>query len=165
MNSDNNNTPPPPLIRKGVKLTGTVTQSGVIIDDGFCFEAMQFCEFEIISVNGNSVTCEIKRREHYKTVNKIAPGDAGYNELPKFYQSYLGCKGSSKELAHGTYDPFNRVLLLKSEWPAMTETSSVLWSPHFYSLVVSTELIVGTAFCMDGLKDRENGVGSLIVHT
>ena len=155
---------PAPLIRTGVKLTGTVTQLGTIKDGGYCYEAMQFCELEIIQVDRYNVTCEIKRREQFKTVNKITEGGPGFNDLPESYRSYLSCKGSCKEIARGTYDPFNRVLLLKSDWPNTTETSFVMWSPHFYSLVVSTELIVGTAFCMDGMKDRDCGVGSLIVH-
>ena len=115
-----------PLIREGVRLTGTVTQSGTLKNGGFCYEAMQFCELEFISVRGNSVTCEIKRREQFKTVNKIAAGGEGFNDLPEFLKSYLGSQGSCREPACGTYDPFNRVLLLKSQWPSMTETSDVL---------------------------------------
>ena len=155
----------PLALAPGATLTGTVTQVGTIQNRGkeICFEARQNCALWFKAVNDERVECVIVRNELYKSINGIT--DPRDTQLDPFYADYLKERGSSSEDAFGTYNPFTRVLLLRGSTPKVLRLSDVHWNTHFYSLVVGDDgaQITGTAFCTDGMEDRENGVGSLAV--
>ena len=152
-----------PVLTPDLCFCGSVTQSGTILQNGHRFDALQSCKIRLTSVSASRVECEVHRTEMLKFVDDIEnPCDPrAATALPPYLISYLRDKGSCVERAVGTYDPFTRVLLLKGVEVTVSEPSDVLWSPHFYSLVVESDRVVGTAFCMDGLQDRENEVGSV----
>lgn len=151
----------PSPLSMGARYAGAVTQSGTILDGGLHFEALQACEIVFLKVDHHHCTCRIYRQETHKFINGIE--DPNDPSLSQPVSEYLRLKGASFEMATGTYDPFNRVLLLRGSTPSVIRYSNVVWNQHFYSLVVGEDRIVGTVFCIDEMDDRENGVGSLEV--
>jgi hypothetical protein len=158
--------PPAWLTTAGARLTGAVTQTGVLLDGGYRYEVLQDCSIRVAEVNGLSVVCEVDRTENRKWVNGLSEDDEGAKALPPPLRAYLQTSRRSgcSERATGVYDPFTRVLRLRGEWPSSSHAGggdTVLWSPHIYTLLVSQQGLAGTVFCNDGMADRQSGVGSL----
>lgn len=151
----------PACLATGAVFRGMVTHTGVLLDGGYRYEALQDCCIRVLQVDGYSVVCEVHRTEKQKWVNGLSARDS--QGLPDFLQKYLQSgKGWCVERAAGTFDPFTKVLLLRGAWPQVGgDSAHVVWSPHFYTLLVSEQGMSGTVFCMDGMEDRESGVGSL----
>jgi len=155
----------PPSLAPGNVLEGTVTQIGTLIEGNFKYEALQRCKIRITEVDGSRVMCEIHRKEMFKQVNghSLVDHDA-VRALPSTLQRYLQSKGSCVEQAQGLFDPFTRILTLRSQWPQADDLSGdVVWSPHLYSLMAMDKSISGAVFCLDRMPDRESGLGSLLV--
>ena len=153
----------PACLATGVKFKGAVTQTGVLLDGGYRYESLQVCCIRVLQVDGCSIVCDVHRTEEKQWVNGLSACDGQAQALPDFLRKYLQSNnGWCVERAAGSYDPFTRVLLLRGSWPhKQGDSEHVLWIPHFYTLLVSQQGMSGTVFCMDGMDDRESGVGSL----
>ena len=160
---DHNNFRLKPLqLRSGMRFQGPVTQSGILLDGGYRFDALQRCTVEFTKVNERFVECDVHRDEVLKFINGIgidSPAIGG--SIPSWLYAYLRERGSSVEHARGTFDSFTGVLLLKGYNVTTTKYSEVIWSPHFYSLVADGDNMIGTAHCLNNFEDRENAVGSV----
>jgi hypothetical protein len=142
----------------GTVFTGTVTQSGVMVDGNFRYDALQTCTLTVTETENNNVSCDIERTELRKYVNGSQESDPS---LPEYLRSYLTSHGSCVEHAAGVYDPFTEMLTVRGGWPETLSPSSVVWSPHLYMLVVSDRRMSGPVFCIDGMEDHKSETGAM----
>jgi hypothetical protein len=144
----------------GSVFTGTVTQSGVMVEDECRFEALQICTLTVTAVDHNDISCDIRRQESKKFVNGSAESRPG---VPVYLTNWMNSLDSCLEHAIGTFNPFTSMLIMRSERPDTESSPNTVWSPHLYILLVEGRSLSGPAICTDGLDDRENDIGALKV--
>jgi hypothetical protein len=147
-----------PFVKTGTAFTGTVTQSGVMVDGDFRYDALQTCTLTVTETENNNVSCDIQRKELKKFVNGSQECNPSY---PEYLRNYLTSHGSCIEHATGVYNPFTRMLTIRGEWPKTLSPSAVVWSPHLYMLVISDHQMMGPVFCIDGMEDHKSETGAM----
>jgi len=141
-------------MKRPIVFEGTVTQSGTM-KDGHRFKAVQRIRLTIHPAKDSRIQCEIERTEEEKYVDRHShPAPT----LPPYLNEYLSSFGACREKVRGVWcagimclEPVGR--------PEIVWTSSVLWSPHSYFLVVNDGCASGVAIDRDRLDDRVEDYG------
>ena len=144
----------------GSIFTGTVTQSGVMVEDECRFDSLQICTLTVTTVDNNDISCDIRRQESKKFVNGSAESGLG---VPVYLTKWMNSLDSCVEHATGTFNPFTSMLIMRSKRPDKESSPNAVWSPHLYILLVEGKRLSGPAICTDGLDDREHDIGAMKV--
>jgi hypothetical protein len=148
-------------ITAGSIFTGTVTQSGVMLQEGqYRYKAIQTCTLTVESISGREVVCEIRRVECKKFIDGSSYPRP---QLPEYLRLYLTTWGSCVERASGVFDPFTGVMLLRGGEPVVVLESCVQWSQHHYALVIVGGRITGYALNIGEYDDHVEEVGFIRV--
>ena len=119
--------------------TGRVTETGVMLDGGYLYEAEQICTLYIESITGTRIAGKLHRTERTKTINGVSVDEQ--QTFPDYLRRYLEARDEIDEHFEGDMQQ-NRIRatgtpINKNKNPA------VYWSQRNYDLVVTDSHIAG----------------------